>query len=66
VKALNTQVPADDYAPDIARSIPSGFRTAVKLFSLIKPAQRSTPGRRSLVAKRPVYVDRPRTNSRLL
>jgi hypothetical protein len=59
------RVPADDYAPDIARSIPSGFRTAVKLFSLIKPAPQLTPGRQSLVAKRPVYVDELRANSRL-
>jgi hypothetical protein len=59
------RVPADDYVPEIAPSIPSGFRTAVKLSSLIKLAPRSTPDRRSLVAKRPVYVDGLRTNSRL-
>jgi hypothetical protein len=57
-------VPADDYAPDIAPSIPSGFRTAVKLSSLIAPAPQSTPDRRSLVAKRPVYVDGLRANLR--
>jgi hypothetical protein len=59
------RVPADDYAPDIVRSIPSGFRTAVKLFFLIKPAPRSTPDLRSLAAKPLVYVDGLRTNSRL-
>src|SRR2546430_1002504 len=63
-EALNTPVPADDYAPDIAPSIPSGFRTAVKLFSRIGPAPRSTPDRRSLVAKPLVYADELRANSR--
>jgi len=55
----------DDYALDIAPSIPGEFLMAVKLSSLIKLAPRSTLGRRSLVAKRPVYVDGLRTNSRL-
>ncbi len=45
-EAPASPVPADDYTPDIAPSIPNEFRTAVKLFSLIAPAQRSTPDRR--------------------
>src|SRR4029077_3992248 len=64
VRALNMRVPADDYAPDIARSTPGGFRTAARLSSRIVPAPRSTPDRQSLVAKRLVYADGLRANSR--
>ena len=63
-RLANSPAPADDCAPDIAPSIPSEFRTAVKLSSLIVPAPRSTPDRRSLVAKRLVYADELRANSR--
>ena len=59
------RVPADDYAPGIARSIPGEFLTAAELSSLIKLAPQSIPDRRSLVAKQLVYVDGLRTNSRL-
>jgi len=62
-RALNTPVPADDCAPDIALSIRNEFRTAVKLFSRIGPVPRSTPDRRSLVAKPLVYADELRANS---
>jgi len=65
-KARNTPVPADDYAPDIAPSIQSEFRTAAKLSSRIAPAQRSIPGLRSLAAKPLVYADGLRANSRQL
>jgi hypothetical protein len=54
-----------DYALDIAPSIRGEFLTAAELSSLIKLALRSTPDPRSLVAKRLVYVDGLRTNSRL-
>jgi hypothetical protein len=60
------QVPVNDYAPDIAPSIRSEFRTAVRLSSLIAPAPQSTPDRQSLVAKRLVYADGLRANSRQL
>ena len=65
VKALNMLVPADDYAPGIARSILGEFLTAAELSSLIKLARQSTPDQRSLVAKRLVYVEGLQTNSRL-
>ncbi len=58
-------VPVGDYALDIAPSIPGEFLMAVELSSLIKPAPQSTPDQRSLVAKRLVYVEGLRTNSRL-
>src|SRR5204863_9686035 len=64
VRARNMPVPADDCDPDIAPSIPSEFRTAVKLSSRIGPAPRSTPDRRSLVAKLLVCADKLRANSR--
>src|SRR5204863_7623631 len=62
-RARNTPAPADDCAPGIAPSIPTEFRTAVKLSSLIAPAPRSTPDRRLLVAKPLVYADGLRANS---
>ena len=65
-KAINTRVPANDYAPDIAPSIQSEFRTAAKLSSRIAPAQRSIPELRSLAAKPLVYADGLRANSRQL
>ena len=36
-RAPASPLPADDYTPDIVPSIPSEFRTAVKLFCLIAP-----------------------------
>ena len=63
-EAPNSPVPADDYTPDIAPSIQSEFRTAVRLFSLTAPAPRSIPDRRSLVAKLLVYADERRANSK--
>jgi hypothetical protein len=60
------RVPADDYTPNIARSIQNESRTAVKLSSLIAPALRSIPDRRSLAAKPLVYADGLRANSRPL
>src|SRR5260370_22610353 len=54
-RAPASQVPAADYTPDIAPSIQSEFRTAVKLFSLIVPAPRSTPDRRLLVSRLLVF-----------
>ena len=62
VRALNSPVPAEDCTPAIAPSIRNEFRTAVKLFSRIAPAPRSTPDRRSLVAKRLVFADELRAN----
>ena len=59
----NTPVPANVYAPDIALSIQSEFRTGVKLSSRIAPAQRSIPDRRSLAAKPLVDADGLRANS---
>src|SRR5437899_2644225 len=56
-RLLKSGDPADDCTPDIARSIQSEFRTAVKLSSRIAPAPRSTPDRRSLVARLLVYAD---------
>ena len=53
-----------DCAPDIAPSIPSEFRMAVKLCSRIAPAPRSTPDRRSLVAKPLACADELRANPR--
>jgi hypothetical protein len=50
-------VPVDDYALDIAPSIPGEFLMAVELSFLIKLAPRSTPDQRSLVAKPLVYAD---------
>src|SRR5207342_3904908 len=64
LRGRNSPVAADDYTPDIAPSIPSEFPTAAKLSSLIAPAPRSTPDRRLLVAKRLVFADELRANSR--
>ena len=58
-------VPARDCALDIAPSIPSEFRTAVKLSFLIASAPLSIPDPRSLVVKRLVYADELRANSKL-
>ncbi len=58
-------VPVGDYALDIALSIPGEFLMAVQLSSLIKLAPQSIPDQLSLVAKRLVFVDGLRTNSRL-
>ena len=58
-------VPVGDYALDIALSIPGEFLMAVQLSSLIKLAPQSTPDQLSLVAKRLLFVDGLRTNSRL-
>src|SRR5260370_38546341 len=71
-EGLNTPVPADDCAPDIALSIPNEFRTPVRVFSLIGPARRSTPDRRAVAPKAPTLAEArarqltPRTSPAIL
>ncbi len=62
-KAINSRVQANDYAPDIAPSIQSEFRTAAKLSSRIAPVPRSILDLRSLAAKPLVYADGLQANS---